>query len=79
MSKILAVSIPKAGEILGLGRSTIYRLIKEGQIRPKKVGRRTLILVADLKKFLEFCPDMSGPENLKVTVSQKHMEGESGL
>jgi len=52
MSEILAVSIPTAGEMLGLGRSTIYRLIKEGQLKPKKVGTRTLIRTADLKTFL---------------------------
>lgn len=55
----IAVTIPKAGEILGLGRSTIYKLIKEGQIKPKKVGKRTLILVEDLRSFIKSCPEMS--------------------
>jgi excisionase family DNA binding protein len=27
----------------GLGRTTVYNEIKEGRLRPKKVGRRTLI------------------------------------
>lgn len=57
MTEKLSVTIPEAGEMLGLGRSTLYRLINEGQLKPKKVGKRTLFLVSDLKAFIENCPE----------------------
>lgn len=36
-------SVKEAGRMLGLGRSTIYRLISEGQLETRHIGRRTLI------------------------------------
>lgn len=59
MDNIISVTIDRAGEISGLGRTTIYKLIKEGHLKPKKVGRRTLILVEDLQSFIDSCPEMS--------------------
>ncbi len=35
--------IPKACDIIGLGRSTIYRLAGEGTLRLVKAGGRTLV------------------------------------
>ncbi len=37
------VSIKDACALLGLARTTIYRLIKEGELVPCRIGRRTLI------------------------------------
>ena len=37
------VSIIEASELLGLGRTTIYRMIGEGQLATSKIGRRTLV------------------------------------
>ena len=31
----------------GIGRTTAYKEIKEGRLRPKKVGKRTLIAVEE--------------------------------
>lgn len=52
----LAVSIPEAVEMSGLGRSYIYRLFNEGKLTRRKSGKRTLILVEDLKRYLESLP-----------------------
>jgi excisionase family DNA binding protein len=48
MDHMLA-SIPEAGKMLSVGRSTLYRLIGEGKLEAVKIGRRTLIRVASIR------------------------------
>ena len=52
MIEKIAVTINEASEMLGLGRSTIYRLINSGDLKPRKVGKRTLFLVSELQEFI---------------------------
>jgi excisionase family DNA binding protein len=56
----LSVTIPEAIEMTGLGRSTIYRLFAERKLTPRKSGKRTLILVDDLKRYIESLPVAGG-------------------
>ncbi len=44
-------------EILPLGRTKIYRLLKEGKIKAKKVDRKWLVLEESLRDFLEDTDD----------------------
>lgn len=37
------LSISETGRVLGVGRSTVYRLINSGQLQARHIGRRTLI------------------------------------
>lgn len=53
-----ALSIAEVCETLSLGRTTVFAEIKAGNLRIVKVGRRTLVLAADLERFLEH---ISGP------------------
>lgn len=39
--------------VLGLGRSTIYKLLRSGQIRSVKVGRATLVPYDAVAEFLQ--------------------------
>ena len=48
----LALRIDEACRFIGLGRTRLYSLIKEGKIRPVKIGGRTLIPVAELKRLV---------------------------
>lgn len=57
MTEKISVTVLEAGDMLGLGRSTIYRLMNEGKLKPKKVGKRTLFLVSDLRTFAESLPE----------------------
>lgn len=59
MSKI-SVSIPEAIEMTGIGRSSLYKLFSEGKIKPRKSGKRTLVLVEDLKRYVESLPTTGG-------------------
>jgi excisionase family DNA binding protein len=52
MQKI-SVTIKEAMELSGIGRSLIYTLFKQGKLTPRKVGKRTLILVEELESFLK--------------------------
>lgn len=43
--------VADAAEILGVGRSTIYRLIAAGEIGTVKIGRRTLVAQTELERY----------------------------
>lgn len=47
----LAVSPAKGAALLGISRSKFYELLNE-EIPAFKVGRRTLVRVADIERFL---------------------------
>jgi excisionase family DNA binding protein len=49
----LATSIADAAEISGVGKSTLYEAMVGGKLKYLKVGRRRLILVDDLRAWLE--------------------------
>lgn len=55
----LAVSIPEAVEMTGIGRSSLYLLFRKGRIIPRKSGKRTLIMVEDIKAYLASLPPMA--------------------
>lgn len=44
--------IPDACEILGVGRSMVFELIKSGELRSVKVGRRRLISSEALEEYI---------------------------
>ena len=54
-----AYRIPQVCAITGIGRSSIYRSIKTGQLKVRKLGRSTIVLCADLDAFLTRLPDNS--------------------
>ncbi|MGV2495981.1 helix-turn-helix domain-containing protein [Pelagerythrobacter aerophilus] len=49
----LAYSINRTAKVLGVGRSTIYKLIKTGQVDALKIGTRTLITTASIARLTE--------------------------
>ena len=48
----LAVGAAQAGRLIGVDRSTIYRLIERGEIRTVQLGGRRLIEVEELRRLL---------------------------
>jgi excisionase family DNA binding protein len=48
----LAASIQRASEISGLGRSSLYEAMKDGDLPYVKVGKRRLIIIEDLRVYL---------------------------
>ena len=51
-----ALSIEEAAKLSGFGRTTLYNLIKKNNLKARKVGRRTIILVPDLQECLTSLP-----------------------
>ena len=55
-SQTIALSIPKASMLSGLGRTTLYAAIKSGALVARKCGKRTIILRSDLIIYLSSLP-----------------------
>lgn len=55
MSQRLAHTVPQAAEIANTGRTTLYAEHKAGRLRFTKIGRKTLITDAELRRWLEQC------------------------
>jgi excisionase family DNA binding protein len=51
-----AISISEAVRLSGIGRSSIYQAIGRGELPIRKSGRRSLILTADLQRWLSELP-----------------------
>jgi excisionase family DNA binding protein len=60
LAERLAVSIEDACALSGIGRTTLYKLIADGLLPARKCGRRTLILVTDLKALVLGLPTVVG-------------------
>jgi excisionase family DNA binding protein len=65
MTEPLAVSVREAARMIGVSRSSLYTIIGEGKIRAIKISGHTLILVAELLRFLLSCPTMNAKEGAK--------------
>jgi excisionase family DNA binding protein len=53
----LGLTVPEAAALSSLGQTSIYKAIKEGHLRIRKYGTRTIITRTDLASFLENLPD----------------------
>ena len=53
MSQKLCVTLKEACDMLSISRSSIYRLVNRGKLNPRKLGSRTLFLVAEIEDFAQ--------------------------
>ncbi len=56
------LSIPEVKNATGIGLTKLYQLINAGEIRARKLGKRTFVLQSDLEDFLnnlEYYPSKS--------------------
>lgn len=49
----LAVSVEDAARVVGYSRSGVYEFIASGDLKAFKLGRRRLILMTELKAWIE--------------------------
>ena len=48
----LSLNISEAADMACIGKTNLYAKIATGELKAKKIGRRTIILVEDMKNFL---------------------------
>lgn len=49
----LTISIAEASKAIGCGRTTIYELIRQGRLEIVKLGRRTLVKTASIRRLVD--------------------------
>lgn len=49
----LTVSVAETARLLGMGRTSIYKLMNEGRLETVTIGRRRLIKTASIQRLLE--------------------------
>jgi excisionase family DNA binding protein len=49
----LTVSVARAAELVGLGKSTVWKLIADGELETVKIGNKRLVLFASLADLIE--------------------------
>ena len=61
LSERLSVSPEEASALTGIGLTSIREAISNGDLKAKKLGRRTIILPEDLRGWLKTLPVASKP------------------
>ena len=52
-----AYSLREVGGLINTGQTKLFELIKCGQLKTRKLGRKRLVLDADLEEFLATLPN----------------------
>ena len=52
MVRPLLVSVEEAAALLGIGRTTLYELIRQGDVRPIRIGRCVRIPQRELEAYV---------------------------
>ena len=53
MVRLLLVSVEEAAGLLGIGRTTLYELIRRGEVRPIRIGRCVRIPQRELEAYID--------------------------
>jgi len=58
----LAIGVSEACTVVGCSRAKLYREVRAGRLRARKLGRRTLLLSEDLERWLRALPVLVASE-----------------
>jgi excisionase family DNA binding protein len=58
-----AYSLRETIEVLSLSRSSVYELVKCGELKPVKVGAKSLFLATDIAAFLSRLQERADAQN----------------
>lgn len=56
MTDRISVTVAQAVRLTGISKSEFYRLLADGKIPARKSGRTTLVMMADLRAYLDSLP-----------------------
>ncbi|OYU34070.1 helix-turn-helix domain-containing protein [Novosphingobium sp. PASSN1] len=56
--ELLAISINDTAKALGIGRSSVYSLLKSGRLDAIKIGRRTLLTTESIMRLSQTRADI---------------------
>ena len=62
-AKPLTVTTETARRLIGIGNTTLYKLVKEGRLRTARVGSRTLVVYRDIERLLGIDDERLGDDN----------------
>ena len=65
----LLYSLPDAAAALSVGRTTVYSLVKAGQLTTVKIAGRTLIAAAELNRYVDDLTRRERPSTIAADVS----------
>ena len=72
----IGVSIPQAAQLLNIGKPLMANLVKTGQIRAVKLGKRVVVSVQALHEFVDGRPDPCNPtENIDESQGKTKSKG----
>jgi excisionase family DNA binding protein len=52
----IVLTLEETCEIARIGRSTLYRSLRSGALRARKIGKKTVVLREDLQAWLQSLP-----------------------
>lgn len=54
----LLLTVDECCKVTSLGRTKFYQLVARGEIPVRKIGKKTLVATADLKRWTDSLPTM---------------------
>jgi excisionase family DNA binding protein len=66
MDQKLFYTISETCRLLSVGRTKLYELIGSGEIPVRKLGKKTLVAAADLKRWAERLPTIAAKPRADV-------------
>jgi excisionase family DNA binding protein len=56
LSERPTVTVDEFCKMVGIGRSTFYKAVAAGDLKPRKYGKRTFITQEEMKRFVQNMP-----------------------
>lgn len=72
-------SVEDAARALSIGRTLLFRLLKDGTLKCVRIGRRTLIPALEVDALLARLQDPAGRERLVPNCEVADLSGSAGL
>jgi excisionase family DNA binding protein len=77
--KQLLIPTKEAWQSLGIGRTRFFEILSEGHIQAVRLGRRTLVPVAELERFVAALPQRNESPPTNSSVQRRGAVYDSGM